>query len=71
MNSFIERAKDSGGLFPTLFNFPEIWRLNSTRCGGKFNLIFFWMYPPAALMLLPFTLLCLVEMLLTPKRPNG
>ena len=64
MNSFLEKAKESGGIFPTLFNLVEMWNLNSTRCNGKFNLIFFWMYPLVAFMLMPFTLLCLVEILM-------
>ncbi len=67
MKTFLERAKDSGGIFPTLFNFPKMWKLNASRCGGRFNLFFFWMYPVAAAMLLPFTVLCLIEVLLTPN----
>ena len=71
MESFIDRAKKSGGLFPTLFNFGEMWRLNSGHCGGAFNLMFFWMYPIAAAFLLPYTLLCMLEMIFTPNSPNA
>ena len=53
--------KEIGASFPTVFNLKEMWDLNAKRCGGKFNLLFFWMYPLAAVALLPFTVLCLVE----------
>lgn len=50
-----------GGFIPTIFDFPEAWAINRTRCGGHFNLLFFWLYPIAALILLPLTILCLIE----------
>jgi hypothetical protein len=68
MDQLVDRMKKSGGIFPTLFNMGEMWRINSARCGGKFNLFFFWMYPIAAAFMLPFTLLCFLEVLLTPKQ---
>jgi len=40
---------------------PEVWRLNRGRCRGRFNLFLFWLYPLGALILLPFTILCLIE----------
>ncbi len=64
--SIVDRVKANSGIFPTLFDIPEVWRLNSNRCGGRFNLIFFWLYPLAVPVLLVPTVLTLVETLLTP-----
>ena len=68
MVSFISRVKKSGGIFPTTLDLPEMWRLNSTRCGGNFNILFFWMYPITAIFLITFTLLCALEVALTPEK---
>jgi len=59
------KYKEIGGFLPTLFDFPEMWALNRSRCSGRFNLFFFWLYPVAAILSMPFTLLCFVEVLLT------
>jgi len=53
--------KDIGGIFPTSFDLPEMWRLNASRCGGRFNKLFFWAYPVVGVILIPYTLLCLIE----------
>jgi hypothetical protein len=52
-----------GGYVPTIFDFPEMWDLNRSRAGGRFNLIFFWLYPIAAVILLPVTIFCFIERL--------
>lgn len=57
----IEKARRAGGLFPTVFDIGEMWRLNQSRCGGRFNLFFFWMYPALAVFLAPYTVLCLIQ----------
>lgn len=57
----IEKARQAGGLFPTVFDMPLMWRLNQSRCGGRFNLLFFWMYPALAVFLAPYTVLCLIQ----------
>lgn len=51
--------------FPTLFDLPELWCLNSTRAGGKFNMLFFWLYPILLPGMFLLTLLCLIEYHLT------
>lgn len=50
----------AGGLFPTLFDFPELWRLNATRFPG-FNIVFCWFYVLSLMFFIPFTILCLME----------
>ena len=65
------KLKEMGGLFPTIFDYPDMWRLNSERCGGKFNLLFWWVYVLLFLPLLPFTLLCLIESALTPNTEDA
>ena len=60
MNHFIEDVKRSSGIVPTLFDIGEIWRINRPRCGGWFNLLFFWMYPALAVFIAPYTILCLL-----------
>jgi len=57
----MNKLKEIGGLCPTLFNLIEIWKSNSTRASGRFNFIFFWMYPIIAIVLLPVTLMALIE----------
>ena len=57
--------KNMGGLFPTVFDLPEVWEINSKRCGGRFNLYFFWAYPIVAFLQIPFTVLCSIELALT------
>ncbi len=59
--------KHADGLMPTLFDMGEVWRLNSSRCKGRFNLIFFWLYPIAALGLIPITILVFIEAAFTEK----
>lgn len=70
----MNKHKNIGGIFPTLFDIPDMWRLNSTRCSGKLNLYFFWLYPIAVVFLIPFTILCFIEIVLTtnskPIRPT-
>jgi hypothetical protein len=46
----------------------EIWRFNRSRCGGMFNLYFFWMYPLAVPFCLAWDFLNWLERSLTPKR---
>ena len=26
----------------------DMWKINRSRCGGRFNLYFFWLYPVVA-----------------------
>jgi hypothetical protein len=65
------QLKNMGGLFPTIFNLPEMWRLNSNRANGRFNLIFFWGYLIMLLALIPFTVLCLIEYLFISKEQKN
>ena len=60
MSHFIESVKRSSGVVPTLFDIREIWRINRSRCGGRFNLLFFWMYPAFAVFIAPYTILCIL-----------
>jgi len=60
-----EKYKEIGGLFPTLFDFADIWRVNRGRCNGNFNIFFFWLYPIVGILLVPFTILCFFEALCT------
>ena len=46
----------------------EIWRVNWSRCGGRFNLYFFWMYPLALPFCLTWDFLNWLERSLIPKR---
>lgn len=62
MGRFLEKARRAGGLFPTVFNIGEMWRLNQSRYAGWFNLLFFWMYPLVAIFLVPYTVMCLLHM---------
>jgi hypothetical protein len=68
MKTYIERVKESGVLFPTIFDFPDMWRLNSKHCDGKFNLYFFWLYPILFVAQIPFTILCCIETALTKQK---
>lgn len=52
--------KCMGGVIPTIFDLPEVWRLNRRDNGSWFNIVFFWFYPIVAILLLPFTILCLI-----------
>jgi hypothetical protein len=59
-----------GGFMPTVFDMPDIWRLNSGRAGGKFNLLFGWWL---TIITLPFflgtTIMALCEWaLMTPAQ---
>lgn len=63
----MSKYKEMGSIFPTLFDFPEMWILNRDRCSGRFNLFFFWLYPFAAVIVLPFTILCFIEVILTKE----
>ena len=62
----LNQYRHIGGLFPTLFDMPELWRLNSTRMGGRFNFVFCWLYIVLLPPMLFFTFLCIVEYYLTP-----
>ena len=61
MSCFIEDVKRSSGVVPTLFDIGDIWRINRSRCGGRYNLLFFWAYPLVAIFLAPYTVLCMIE----------
>jgi hypothetical protein len=45
----------------------EVWKANGPRCGGRFNLYFFWMYPLAIPFCLTWDLLSWAERALTPR----
>lgn len=59
--------KKLGDWIPTIFDLPEVWEINASRCGGRYNALFFWTYPIAAVILLPVTVLALIEVALTTK----
>ena len=65
------KLKEIGGIFPTIFDLPEMWKINSTRCGGKFNLLFWWIYVISAPFLAFYGILCLFEKLFEKKENNG
>lgn len=71
MSQFIENVKRSGGIIPTLFDIGEFWRINRPRCGGRFNLMFFWIYPVVAVFLAPYTILCMIEVALKSGDQSG
>ena len=71
MSRFVENVKRSSGIVPTLFDIGEIWRLNRPRCGGRFNLMFFWMYPIASTFLAPYTLFCMIHVAFKPGDQSG
>lgn len=48
----------------------EMWKINRSRCGGRFNLIFFWMYPIAAPFCFMWDFLNWIERALTPQTKN-
>ena len=64
----MKKLRGIGGIVPTIFDFPELWTLNSTRCNGKFNMLFFWLYLIGFIALLPYTFLCLVEVVFEKTR---
>lgn len=45
----------------------EAWKINRSRCGGRFNLYFFWLYPLMAPCALTWDFLDWLERVLTPK----
>jgi len=71
MSHFIESVKRSSGVVPTLFDIGEIWRINRSRCGGRFNLLFFWFYPLLAVYITPYTVLCMIEVALKACDQSG
>lgn len=52
--------KNMGEFIPTIFDLPEVWSLNRKAYGRWYNYAFCWLYPIAAVLLLPFTILCLI-----------
>lgn len=52
--------KYMGDFIPTIFDMPEVWRLNREAYGRWFNYAFFWYYPIAGLFLVPSTVFCLI-----------
>ena len=64
---FLQEVDAIGGCLPTLFGAAYLWKLNSSRMDGKFNAVFFWLYP---LVLIPFgvfTVCCIIEWYFTPQ----
>jgi hypothetical protein len=49
----------------------EMWKINRERCGGRFNLYFFWMYPLVVPFCLMWDLLSWLERSLTPKEKRS
>jgi hypothetical protein len=45
----------------------EVWNSNRERCGGRFNLYFFWVYPLVLPLALTWDFLNWLERALTPK----
>jgi hypothetical protein len=62
---WLEKYKVKGGLFPGVFDIVELWKLNSSRCEGYFNKIFFLAYIPVFICVIPYTMLCLLEGFIT------
>jgi hypothetical protein len=56
-----------GGIFPSLFDLPALWKINSTRFRG-FNIVFFPFYFVFVFMALPYTVFCLIEGILGGPR---
>jgi hypothetical protein len=49
----------------------DMWKINRTRSGGRFNLYFFWMYPLAAPFCFMWDLLCWLERAATPTEKRS
>jgi hypothetical protein len=66
MKKWLKKKGLTGKIIPGLFDLPELWKVNSTRCNGNFNKIFF----PTYLLFICFTFPCaileLIEAVLTP-----
>lgn len=45
----------------------EVWKSNRTRCGGRFNRYFFWMYLLVSPLILTWDFLEWLECVATPK----
>lgn len=58
---WLEKNKIKGDIFPGAFDFIDLWNLNSTRCGGHFNKIFFPLYLYFFLYAIPYTIFCFME----------
>lgn len=44
----------------------DVWKINRARCGGRFNLFFFWLYPVALPACFTWDFLSWMERKLTP-----
>ena len=49
----------------------DIWNSNRSRCGGRFNLYFFWLYPLCAPMTMAWDFLTWLEHALTPNEKRS
>lgn len=49
----------------------EMWKINRSRCGGRSNLYFFWLYPAAVPFCLTWDLLCWLERIGTPTEKRS
>jgi hypothetical protein len=49
----------------------DIWKSNRERCGGRFNLYFFWMYSIVIPFCLAWDFMEWLEKALTPTNPGG
>jgi hypothetical protein len=63
----LEKLNSGIMLVPTLFHWKELWTLNSRRCGGHFNKIFFPLYIIFIPYCLGYTLLVMLEAVLPVK----